>query len=44
MMNRLRITAREDEELCGLFGRGLGMINIRITKKRGGLFYSYSCE
>jgi hypothetical protein len=39
MMNRLRITAREDKELRVLSGRGLGVIKIRRTKKRGCFFF-----
>jgi hypothetical protein len=44
MKNRLRMIAREDEELSVCPGRGLGMINICKTEKRWLLFVeSYSC-
>jgi hypothetical protein len=34
MKNRLSVITRGDEELGVLSGRGLGIINIRRTKKR----------
>jgi hypothetical protein len=34
MKNRLRMIAREDEELSVCPGRGLGMINMHRTEKR----------
>jgi len=44
MKNRLRMIAREDEELGVCPGRGLGMINMRRIEKRVlSSVESYSC-